>query len=329
MIIDVTNHKHSYLRNNTKIEKKYFEGLSSSLNQIKSSLSSKEFSSLIKDKLQVTAKKFNEAQYLQAACELTICAYLAKKYNNGFEYEPKLNPPKDVDCCFEQNGFKVNIEIKCADFSKKKDIDSQHALKLGSFGRAPNYKEFEELAQKIAAHTDMALIKQQHMDNKLKDFLLSAHEKFSDNSGEELNILAICCDDASDIQKWFGYMYATEGLFSPESFFKDFSLFNSVDVVLLTNLHHRHSDYSIKDKISNHWDFEQSFNLIFSNPKRKSEKKEQILNIIEAIPNYSMPLGHFEVKGNIEQEAKDSMRINHFVVEELQSNGIYLFQPIK
>lgn len=325
--IEVTNEENKYLFG--KENSSYYNGLLDALSTLDSALTNKQKRSLY-DALQFSGKKFDEARYLQAAGETVIASFLASHFPETFVYEPKLNPPKDVDCGFSENGKSYNIEVKCPDFSIANDIEAANAFKIGSFGRLVDYDEVVGKMQEAfdpktnpAVDPNKPLIKQQHMDNKLKDYLLSAHSKFKDKTGpDELNVLAVCGSHWMDIQKWFFYMYGLQGLFTNESFYP-FEEYKNVDVVLLTNLYHRHHEYWNKDKIENHWDFTKSFNLIFSNPLRRQDKAEIIWSFVDSIPNHSRQLMNFKVTNGL-----DEMRIPHYVVEELIAKGLYYFQPI-
>ena len=326
MSIEVTNTENKYLFGNKN--ESYFKTLSDILDSLEPFLSTKQRKSLYKD-LQLSGNKFDEAKYLQAACETSIASYLSENYSDGFIYEPKVNPPKDVDCGFTLDGKTYNIEVKCPDYSKKNKIDGTNAFKIGAFGRLVDFEEIVTSMQEVfdpetnsAVEPGKPLITQQHMDNKLKDYLLSAHSKFNDSAGpNELNVLAVCCSDWMDMQKWFFYMYGHQGLFMNDSFHPN-DEYKNVDVVILTNLYHRHHEYWNKDKIKDHWDFSKSFNLIFSNPFRKQDKAEIIWSLVEEIPNHSKELMSFKVTNGL-----DEMRIPHFVVEELIDKGLYYFQP--
>lgn len=326
MILNLTNEKNTYLFGDA--QSTYTEGLANALKHLSPHMSEKQKHSLYKD-LQIGGDTFNESKYLQAACETSIASYLASIYSHSFIYEPKLNPPKDVDCGFELNGKNYNIEVKCPDFSKKNEIDSANAFKIGAFGRIVNFEEVVAELQEIfdqktnsAVETDKPLITQQHMDNKLKDYLLSAHSKFKESTNpDNLNILAVCCSDWMDMQKWFFYMYGHQGLFTQESFHPS-EEYKNVDIVMLTNLYHRHHAYWKKDKISQYWDFSKSFNLIFSNPLRRKDKAEIIWAFVDSIPNHSRQLMNYKAPNNL-----DEMRIPHYVCEELLAKGLYYFQP--
>ncbi len=322
--LSVTNKDNTYLFGKEGIE--YYESLMTALGSLMPKLSTKQAEALC-NKLQLRGNKFEECQYLQAAVETVITSHIASRFSSSFAYEPKINPPKDVDCAFSINETRYNLEIKCPDFSVKNAIDARKNFKVGAFGRMQNYKEVVGILERLldpeanpAVDLGQELIQQQHMDNKLKDFLISAHGKFKPQSGEnELNILAVGCADPMDMQKWFFYMYGVQGLFTPDSFWPR-EEYNNVDVALLTNTYHRHHQYWKKDRIQRHWDFSGSFNLIFSNPSRRHEKESLIWNLVDAIPNYSRELMEYRGAGGL-----DELRIPHFVAEKLTQNGLYYF----
>lgn len=125
-----------------------------------------------------------------------------------------MNPPKDVDCSFRVGGFKYNIEVKCADFSKKHAVDDGDGFKIGSLGRLDDYDDLVGDLEEMFSSDGHVLSRQRHMDNNLKDFLIFAHEKFASATPDyELNILVVGCDDARDMQKWYSYLYGAKGLF--------------------------------------------------------------------------------------------------------------------
>lgn len=318
-----------YFSGNENITLQYKSGMMSAISELSKHLNNNEMEDLLNNKLQLFSRTPNEPQYLQAACELVICGHLAKKFQNNFKYELKVNPPKDVDCSFSEDGIQFNVEIKCADFSKSNLINEGEGYKIGFLGRNPDVQTvLDDLASALnSIPSAKPLINQQHMDNKLKDYLQSAHGKFSQLPREDhLNVLAICCDNPMDIQKWFGYLYEHQGLFTEESF-ADRSSYNLVDIVLITNLYHRHYSYRNKDKLTDHWLLNNSFNLILSNPYRSKDKKSAILKFCEIMPNYSFELSQYQVPGDVEVYVKNSIKIPHFVVDKLQAKGIFLFQP--
>lgn len=308
----------------------YLAGALESIEILNPHLSTRKRDSLKNEKLQLFKGNINEVQYLQAACELTICAYFAKHFPSKFKYEPQPFPPKDIDCSYEDGGYLINIEVKCADFSKKNDIDQQDAFKMSALGRVPGFEKIIKDLEPVMTSGSLGkpLVVQPHMDNKLKDFLLSAHSKFSEApSPTTLNVLAVCCDNPHDIQKWFYYMYGSQGLFRQDSYVQQ-SEYNRVDAVFLTSLYHRHHEYFNKDKIKNHWDLASSFNLVCSNPFRKLDKEKLFYHFAKTVPNYSTELSSYRVPGSAPDDVKDALRISSFIHEKLHSAGYFHFLPV-
>lgn len=302
----------------------YTEGMLAVIQTLKPFVPSKELFHL-ELKLQLRDAAINEVQYLQSACELTVCAYFAEQYATTFEYEPVVTAPKDVDCAFVDNGFRFNVEVKCADYSKKNALDQQKGFQLSIFGRHPTrQKVLEDLAKAVAHDPEgRPLLAQPHMDNKLKDFLISAHGKFADSTSDEtLNVLAVCCDTASDMQKWFGYLYGPEGLFMNDSY-HPVSNYERVDVVLLTNLYHRHYNYRHKDQLTSHWDLGKAFNIVLSNPKRQRDKRDAILHFTTTLPNHSWKLSQYEVPGDAPPDVKAAIRLSSYVADKLIDSGMF------
>lgn len=319
----ISNIENAYL--NRKELSKYTDDLLRCIDTLDPYLTKKQMTCLLKD-LQLVGCGFDEAKYIQAACETCVTASLAESYGEHFKYEAKINPPKNVDCVFSNEGATFNVEIKCPDYSKKNTIDENEYFSLGSFGRLSNFDDTFQMLCEIfnspEAQEEGAkpLVQQHHMDNKLKDYLLSAQGKFNETQNDnELNILLICCSDAMDLQKWFHYMYGVKGLLSNDSFINPL-YYNRVDVVVLTNLYHRHHEYWLKSKISEHWCLSESFNLIFSNPYRRAEKYHTIMKLVKSIPNHSKELNEYRSPDGI-----DEFRIVQYVVEELDSRGLNYF----
>ena len=187
---------------------------------------------------------------MQAAVELTVCSHFAHFFPDHFVYEDKVNTPKDVDCSFKAEGVKYNIEVKCADFSKKHAIEEGGGFTIGAHGRMDDFAPLVADLQKLFSQGGHALTPHRHMDNNLKSYLSSAHDKFSTQvSEDEINVLVVGCADEMDMQKWYSYLYGSQGLFTLDSY-ADRSAYDRVDLVLLTNLYHRHKDQALKDKLA-------------------------------------------------------------------------------
>ena len=137
--------------------------------------------------------KFNLDTYLQGAAELSVQNQLRQEPRvKNVSIEKQVNPPKNVDAYCEAGHTRISIEVKCA---VEKSV-SPDALIIRTLGRLPGHREtFDDLKSRIET-VDPAKSVQvgKNKDNTLKDFLVSAHEKFSPSSGaEDLNILFIAC----------------------------------------------------------------------------------------------------------------------------------------
>jgi hypothetical protein len=312
----------------------YYKSFTDNLPFLEKKLNNKQFEELLKNKLQLSLSNFSEKQFIQSACETTVNSYFAKNFKDSFGYEVQVNPnnKKNVECQFKESEFTYNVEVKCPNFGTKETIDAMNAFKVGTFGRIDDYKDMlDELnetltdAQKKKGEDIKPIVETKKMDNNLKDFLISANEKFNPNSAEtEVNILFVCGGDSNDIQNWHYYLFAPSGLFTSNSFC-DKGKYNQVDVVVLTNLYHRHYKYYEKTKLKFNWALDSSFILIFSNPFTSERKEKGIKNFIKIFPHYNDELMRYVVPGNSPQELKEILKIPWFVKDCLEDRGIVLF----
>lgn len=293
----------------------------------------KEVNAWLANKMMLNGNKFNEKQFIQFACEATIVKYFAGKYKTNLGIEKKVNPNNrmDVDLVFDENGFTFNIEIKCSDFIAKEKLDNSNNLKIQPIGRLENFgdalRELQVLFKPIADKLNLdGIVPAKSMDNNLKDFLLSANNKFKPSAASnELNILSVSCNDAEDMQIWYYYMFKDDGLFTQNSFHPK-SEFENVDVVILNNLYFKHNKYFTK-KLLNSWDFANCFNLIFVNPFSKQKKEAAIIELLKICPNYNKELKTWKMPSDVEEEVKDSRRIANLIKAELEKNqGVFLFE---
>lgn len=304
----------------------YATGLTEALNYLAPHLRFSQRKDLCFNKLGLESGGVSEQSYIQHAVELTVCAHFARLFPEGFIYEEKVNPPKDVDCTVRVGGNKFNIEVKCANFTKKEAVDKSEGFKIGALGRLTDYSEVVADLQSLFSMNGHSLSAQQHMDNNLKDFLISAQGKFSSSSSEnELNILVVGCDDAMDMQKWYSYLYGIQGLFTQDSY-ADASEYDQVDLVLLTNLYHRHKDPASKDKLSGHWQLGEAFCLLCVNPSSRKP--------FETVDEFSKTIRHYNNEWNDYLAGVDEsdvvlkgIGIPAYVGSQLQAKGIYYFQP--
>ena len=301
----------------------YAAGLNEAFNDLAPHLSDAQNKDLYLKKLSLETTPASEQAYIQSAVELTVCAHFARFYPDGFMYEEKTNYPKDVDCSVRVGNFKYNIEVKCADFVKKETVDKADGFKIGALGRLDDYAELVEQLQELFSSDGHALYEQRHMDNNLKSFLVSAHDKFPPVTPDnELNVLVVGCDDAMDMQKWHSYLYGVQGLFTKDSY-ADRAAYARVDMVLLTNLYHRHKDPASKPKITGHWRLSEAFCILCANPFSPKPAATAY--------EFSKTIRHYNNEWNDYSSGADEILrgigIPAFVGEELQAKGIYHFQP--
>jgi hypothetical protein len=328
-----------YFNISLKTDSKYITNFLYVFNYLRNNLTRQKIEDLLSNKLQIKVGSFNERSFIQIACETTVNSFFSRKYPNSFEYEKIVNPNtnKNVECQFKDGDFIYNVEVKCADFEKKEKIDTQDAFKFGTFGRLENYKEsMTEIGdlmvegQKKTGKGVKPLIEMRKMDNNLKDFLILAHNKFNPIPDEnEVNILVVCCGDANDMQNWHNYMFAPTGLFTKDSFHNQ-NEYSLVDVVVLTNLYHRHYKFDSKLHLENKWEFEHAFNLAFSNPFRRLNKEKSIKHFLNTFPHYTYELAKHKITLQNEPEVMRNILtsivgIPDFVRVNFTEKGKHLF----
>lgn len=331
-ISNIPNHYFSIAQKNSH---HYFDEFIETASILSGVLSDKEFDFWCTEKMLLKDQKFNDKTFIQYAVETSVARYFGEKFPTDFKIETQINPnnKKDVDCQFQDNGFKFNVEVKCSDFISKEKIQNKEGIKYETIGRLPD--RGEKAIDIISAALDensktkgekkMPHLKSKNMDNNLKDFLELAHNKFDPTPKEnEVNILLVGCDDERDIQNWFNYLWAEKGLFTEHSFAEK-NNYKNVDLVVFTNLYFKHNRYFDK-KVNNSWSLDKSFNLILGNPYRHLKKEEGIKHFMNILPNYTVELGEYVVPGDVPDAVKNSVRIPYFVKEHLEKEkGLFFF----
>jgi hypothetical protein len=307
----------------------YQQGLHTPLTKLLPLLNEKERQDLLYKKLMLEKDAVNQGQYIQAACELTVCswfAHIASCTGERFEYEFVVEPPKDVDCAIWHKGCQFNIEVKCADYETQRRIVTDSDYVVHGLGRLDDYSPLVANLKGIfgASSEPSALSAAHHMDCKMKDYLIGAHEKFGHNlSPNELNVLFVCVDDQMDMTKWIGYLRGAQGLFTKDSF-EPQENYSNVDVVVLTNLYHRHANVEAKDKISAHWDLNKAFNFALANPQ--STKRQEIFSSFSSLlPLENSEFFQYLEQADIPEEHKHALGLSYFVSDQV-AKGIYKFQ---
>lgn len=244
----------------------------------------------------------------------------------SFVYEDKVVPPRDVDCSFQSEGYKFNVEVKCADYTSKHKIDSEGDFIIRGIGRLSDYRNLTAQLQETFASGGKTLASGLHMDNKLKEFLYDAHGKFPDATAQDqYNVLVVGCDDPWDMQQWEGYLTGQQGLFSHNSF-ADVSRYDNVDLVVLTNLYHRHKSVAEKDKLTDHWTFANAFSLLYENPRSK-KPRSMLYEFSRTLRFYNNELFAHKMEGDAPEFLKERLAISHYVGHMQWAKGQYTFQP--
>lgn len=227
-------------------------------------LSEQEYNDfLIKSRLDC---KISMEQYLQFSTEVTVVDFIIRNYNE-FKNEPKYNGYKNPECSFKYKERIVNIEVKCPDLTKRIKQESSERVKTFAVERFPNKDDYVQTQKfielNIADGHHIQTI--DRMDNKLMDYLKSAHNKFPDSDPMNFNILVIAVDIIQDMDEWYSYLFGENGVFTDESFIKkDYS---KVDAVLLTNVQHGHMGADVDLNI-NCWHLENYVSVLFLDPRK-------------------------------------------------------------
>lgn len=304
----------------------YRRGLEFKLQSIAPHLTQRELEALVHKKLRMEDPGPAEPQFLQAAVEFTVCAHYARYFPSSFVYEDRVMPPRDVDCSFCTRGYKFNVEVKCADYTTKHEIDSGGEFVIRAIGRMSDYRDTVAKLQKSFASVGSSLVPGLHMDNKLKDYLYDAHGKFPDGADDrQYNVLVVGCDDPGDMQLWEGYLTGERGLFTGDSF-ADPTRYCNVDLVVLTNLYHRHKSVSEKDKLTGHWTFTDAFSLLYANP-RSRKPRALFETFARTLRVYNNELSEHKIEGDAPDYVMQRLAISHYVRHAQWSSEHYSFQP--
>ena len=213
-------------------------------------------------------RPISKEQYLQFASEITVVDYIIRNHSN-FKYEPKYNSQKNPECSFDYEGRTINIEVKCPDFSSRIQQEKADGIKVFAAERFPDKDQYTEALKVINDQIqDSHIIKSiDRLDNKLKDYLLSAQLKFPTSGLSNFNILVIAVDTIGDMDEWYSYLFGDNGAFTSKTYIDcDYS---NVDAVLLTNVQHGHMGYNVNLSI-NCWKLENYVSLLFLDPRKQN-----------------------------------------------------------
>lgn len=128
-------------------------------------------SDIISDKLASGKINYNEDTFRQVLSEIEVITYfprIMQKFLDDLKYEPKFNNNKNPEIEFSFQNNRYQIEVKSPTFKYKEEItDGDIFINY----RVNNDRLKEISSQNITCHFPQ--------DNKLKDYLISAQEKFS------------------------------------------------------------------------------------------------------------------------------------------------------
>ncbi|MBB1485810.1 hypothetical protein [Oceanospirillum sediminis] len=311
----------------------YIEDLNKIINKLKAVTTEYKAKELIDKKLQFNTKKFNEAQFIQTACELTSMNELLSRNDISFNYEEQVTPPQDIDFSIKIKNRKINVEVKCPSYQPENKED----ITLKSVGRIKDRVALDNTIKKISdiiEGSGKKICIEKSMDNKLKDYLKSAQRKLKNSNESDTNILIVCCDNAIDMMRWFLYLHGSQGLFTENSFV-DRIEYNRVDYVLLTNIFHRHNKYFDNTIITDHWKLSKSFNLLYPNKlsSRNIEHKDcngDLDFVSDLFPNYSRQFVEYLNNKN-DDPTENSYHIMDIALfsDKYRDNGIFHFKESK
>lgn len=208
------------------------------------------------------------AQYLQFSSEVTIVDYIIRNYS-GFKNEPKYNGKKNTECSFEYESRTINIEVKCPDLSKRIEQENSEGVNLFAAERFPSKDSFDQAKNFIGSNirAGQSMQNLDRLDNKLKDYLISAHKKFPTSNSSNFNVLVVALDIIQDMDEWYSYLFGDNGAFTDRTYIVDD--YSNVDAVMLTNVQHGHMADDI-DLSINCWNLENYVSLLFLNPQKEN-----------------------------------------------------------
>lgn len=320
---------------------RYFKDFVSLLVGISRKMTEEDTKDLLYNKLQLNRNTFNENQYYQAATELCVIYHVFRLNEENFSYEkvvrddvdPKTG--KQPECTTETDeGFVFNVEAKSPERGKKQNMEAgTECIYVANVGRADTKEaaesQFNMLKNDLESCNDnLKVFPKKSDDNKLKDYLYSAGEKFPPITGEnEANVLFVSLNTVHEIQEYVNFLFFNKGLFT-KSPFADIEKYTNVDMVVFTNSYYRQKNH---DNINGcAWWLNEGFNFLTVNPHTDIKRKEKALSYFASnISNFNKQIECYRVPATPEtpQDLLDSLRIVSFVKQKLEEqDNIFLFQ---
>ena len=265
------------------------------------------------------------AQYIQFASEATIIDYIIRNYS-GFKNEPKYNDKKNPECSFEYADRTINIEVKCPDLSKRIVQEDSEGIKLFSAERFPNKDCYMQIQEFIESNIrdGQSIQNIERLDNKLKDYLISAHKKFPISNIQNFNILGVAVAIIQDMVEWDSYLFGDKGAFTNKTYITD--VYSNVDAVLLTNVQYGHMADDV-DLNTNCWKLENYLSLLFLDPRKEKCNglgdyyKNSALDLFGGMTRNFLLFQYELDQGNIERDKRiEKLNLNDNQIKVLYQN---------
>ena len=177
-------------------------------------------------------------QLIQMLAELLVISHLCRKCVKGeiFTHEPTIQgSPKNPELLMEDGTQKIIVEVKCREFIQFHNARSDAGVQV-----AARAEGIRGIAEQIAGPEELIVYPR---DNTVKDFLVSADEKFKPFKNNDQNVLSVL------VIVWDDFIYEPissltnkySGLLTENSFFETNSaphIFANIDAIVL--LRHSH-----------------------------------------------------------------------------------------
>ncbi|MCR5319306.1 MAG: hypothetical protein K6E22_13860 [Treponema sp.] len=319
----------------------YFKDFVLLLCDISKRMTEEDTKDLLFNKLQLNRNTFNENQYYQSATELCVIYHVFRLNEENFSYEKVVRDDvdqkrgKQPECTTKtEEGFVFNVEAKSPERSKNQTLKTGiNTIFVANIGRADTKdaaeSQFNMLKNDLESCNDnLKVLSRKSDDNKLKDYLYSAGEKFPPIANEnEVNVLFVSLDTICEIQGYVNFLFFNKGLFT-KSPFADIEKYTNVDMVIFTNSYYRQKNH---DNINGcAWWLNDGFNFLTFNPHADFKRKEKALSYFASnISNFNKQIECYRVPATPEtpQDLLDSFRISSFVKQKLEEqDNIFLFQ---
>ena len=235
---------------------------------------------------------YSKYKYNQGVAELMLyILFSQEKLPFTSEVTQNSGNNSNVDIVLKHKGISFNFEVKSPEYAEFEEgvLSGGYANRFGDKqSNAFMLSEFNDMLAPNIGKAGYREIKETPLsDNKVKDCLLSAQQKFSTPSETNFNILFICTTTAEMVMYWNYIVNEQSGFFNPVSDISSFlstnkqplnrNDFNRVNAIILSNaitLNERRD--------ANAWDIAKAINIVLSNPfaECNSFGKFQILSEI-------------------------------------------------